>query len=514
MTNTADTRGGRDEGATQIILLVAVTCVFALTLLVIRVGWASDLRTRAQTAADAAAIGALTPLRDRAARLAASGVIPDGLSFAWVPGADERARAYAARNGADLVGDVRPSGFAGYTVKAMVTSKNCVLVNGRTDPQAEPCTDASGRSGRGRRAWAAAIARLTLPYCHYLYDTRRPPDDGGAAPVALVCAGTTVWRPGWSAGAANIHRLFKIRLVAAEDPGACLPAQAQPEASGEAEGGIPADYLALYKKAGEQYGIPWNLLAGIGKVETDHGRSPLPGVHSGENEAGAGGPMQFIPSTWAAYGVDGNGDGRKDRYDLADAIPAAARYLKASGAPSRTEAAIFAYNHSRKYVQDVLAWAARYGSGGVAALPVSSSGCSGQIVPTSVPAGAIGQVIAYAMAQRGKPYIWGAEGPNAFDCSGLVVAAYRVIGLPLPRTTFEEWRTGVRVPRGQEQPGDLVFFDSGPGSSPDNPGHVGLVIGNGMMVQAPRTGDVVKVSSYTSRTNLVGFTRPMARRAG
>src|SRR5437879_990679 len=96
-------------------------------------------------------------------------------------------------------------------------------------------------------------------------------------------------------------------------------AAAQPRQSGDANS-IPSNYLQLYKKAGQQYGVPWNLLAGIGKVETDHGQSNLPGVHSGTNSAGAGGPMQFIAGTWVTFGVDGNGDGKKDRYDPADAI--------------------------------------------------------------------------------------------------------------------------------------------------------------------------------------------------
>src|SRR3954453_3514248 len=135
-------------------------------------------------------------------------------------------------------------------------------------------------------------------------------------------------------------------------------AATQPQQSGDASS-IPSNYLALYKKAGQQYGIPWNILAGIGYVETHHGQLKAPGVSSGENYAHAGGPMQFIPGTWATYGVDGNGDGKKSRYDPADAIPAAARYLKASGAPDRMRDAIFAYNHLVSYVNNVLSWAKR-----------------------------------------------------------------------------------------------------------------------------------------------------------
>ncbi|GAA2632066.1 lytic transglycosylase domain-containing protein [Actinomadura fulvescens] len=124
---------------------------------------------------------------------------------------------------------------------------------------------------------------------------------------------------------------------------------------------IPDDYLKLYKKAGSDYGMPWTLLAGIGKVESGHGTSTLPGVHHGENHAGAGGPMQFLRTTWKSFRVDGNNDRRTSRYDPADAIPSAAKYLKHNGAPERTRTAVYMYNHSRDYVDLVLQWADRYG---------------------------------------------------------------------------------------------------------------------------------------------------------
>ena len=128
---------------------------------------------------------------------------------------------------------------------------------------------------------------------------------------------------------------------------------------------IPAQYLQLYVAAGRRYGIdPW-ILAGIGSVETDHGRLTAPGVRSGVNAFGCcAGPMQFSvvgsPSTWDRYGIDGNDDGRTSVYDPADAIPAAARYLVASGAPEDYHAALFAYNHAEWYVTQVLAKAAEY----------------------------------------------------------------------------------------------------------------------------------------------------------
>ena len=130
--------------------------------------------------------------------------------------------------------------------------------------------------------------------------------------------------------------------------------------SQEARGGIPTNYLALYINAEERYDVPWEILAAVGRIETNHGRSELRGVRSGENFAGAGGPMQFLAPTWTTYGVDGDRDGDCDRYDPRDAIPGAANYLRASGAPGDIRRALFSYNHAWWYVEDVLAQAAAY----------------------------------------------------------------------------------------------------------------------------------------------------------
>jgi len=121
---------------------------------------------------------------------------------------------------------------------------------------------------------------------------------------------------------------------------------------------IPPAYLSAYEAAGKRYGLGWEYLAAIGKIETDHGRSTAAGVHNGVNLAGCcAGPMQFSivgsPSTWDRYRADGNRDGRTDVYDPGDAIPAAGRYLRASGAPADWDRALFAYNHAAWYVADV-----------------------------------------------------------------------------------------------------------------------------------------------------------------
>jgi hypothetical protein len=153
-------------------------------------------------------------------------------------------------------------------------------------------------------------------------------------------------------------------------PAAASPArQAPPSRTATAE--IPPGYLVLYRQAAQGCpGLSWTVLAGIGKVESDHGRARLPGVRSGWNHAGAAGPMQFgigkgpAGNAWARFGRDSNHDGRASVYDPGDAIPAAAHYLCDAGAPRRLDAALYAYNPSASYVALVKRWAARYRGGG------------------------------------------------------------------------------------------------------------------------------------------------------
>jgi membrane-bound lytic murein transglycosylase B len=142
------------------------------------------------------------------------------------------------------------------------------------------------------------------------------------------------------------------------------PATRQPTPSQAATAEIPAGYLRLYRQTGATYRIPWSVLAAIGKVESDHGRTRLPGVRSGSNWAGACGPMQIgcVPSSkagnsWARYG-----HGRP--HDPAHAIPAAARYLVDHGARRNLDRAIYGYNRSWAYVAKVKQLARRYSRGG------------------------------------------------------------------------------------------------------------------------------------------------------
>jgi murein DD-endopeptidase MepM/ murein hydrolase activator NlpD len=118
---------------------------------------------------------------------------------------------------------------------------------------------------------------------------------------------------------------------------------------------IPPFLLPIYQACGTQYGIPWEVLAGINRIETAFG------TNLNVSSAGALGWMQFIPSTWKAYGVDANNDKRKDPYNPVDAICAAARYLKAAGGDKDLRRGIFAYNHADWYVDEVLLYARQYG---------------------------------------------------------------------------------------------------------------------------------------------------------
>ena len=118
---------------------------------------------------------------------------------------------------------------------------------------------------------------------------------------------------------------------------------------------IPPFLLPIYQACGTEYGIPWEVLASINKLETAFG------TNLNVSSAGALGWMQFMPPTWEAYGVDANGDGREDPYNPVDAICAAANYLQASGGEEDLYKAIFAYNHADWYVHEVLLYANAYG---------------------------------------------------------------------------------------------------------------------------------------------------------
>ena len=117
--------------------------------------------------------------------------------------------------------------------------------------------------------------------------------------------------------------------------------------------------LAIWQRDGALYGVPWQVLAAINKVESNFGRN------MGPSSAGAIGWMQFMPSTWERWGVDANGDGVADPWSPEDAIAAAARYLAASGGATDISRAVFSYNHAQWYVDEVMQLAQLFGNGGV-----------------------------------------------------------------------------------------------------------------------------------------------------
>src|ERR1019366_2196450 len=173
-------------------------------------------------------------------------------------------------------------------------------------------------------------------------------------------------------------------------------------------------------------------------------------------------------------------------------IYTAAAMLCASGARGGTgtgiENAVFAYNHAGWYVSDVMSWAAKYAAQG-----------GSNIVATA---------IATAKAQIGKPYQWGAAGPDAYDCSGLVYAAYAAAGIHIARTTYQWQQDGPVVPLSQIQPGDLLFSAGRDGTASD-PGRVVMYLGSGQVIQAPQAGQDVQAGPV-NLASVVVATRPAA----
>lgn len=215
------------------------------------------------------------------------------------------------------------------------------------------------------------------------------------------------------------------------------------------------------------------------------------------------GPMQLMPYEWATYG-DGN---PQHLYDPQYAIPAAAAKLRHDGITTNLDQALYHYNPAWWYVTKVETTARHYANGHDphTLLPTTSLAdqCSAGSLP---PNEAAAQVIAFARAQLGKPYQWGATGPGAYDCSGLTQAAYASAGIAIPRTAADQWHHQPHIPHGQQQPGDLVFFITD--GTPADPGHVAIVLDNTHMIAAPHTGTTIQIQNYPSRTDLVGFARP------
>jgi len=287
-----------------------------------------------------------------------------------------------------------------------------------------------------------------------------------------------------AAGAGGLVLLVAVLAAGAGAGIASLLGGGDSTPSATATAQIPPAMLILYQEAANTCpGLPWTVLAAIGTVESGNGTSNLPGVHSGANSAGAEGPMQFEPATFAAYDtpVPPGGATPPSPYDPTDAVYAAARDLCANGAANGANltAAVYAYNHSQSYVSEVLGLAQSYG----------------QTQAQTVAADTAGGIAAdWALAQVGTPYIWGGETSGVgFDCSGLVQAAFKVAGITLPRVAQDQYDATAKLGPGDPlEPGDLVFFGGGPADVT----HVGIYVGNSQMVDAPHTGADVRVESF------------------
>ncbi|MFJ8313444.1 MULTISPECIES: NlpC/P60 family protein [unclassified Streptomyces] len=257
---------------------------------------------------------------------------------------------------------------------------------------------------------------------------------------------------------------------------------------------IPPAMLALYQRAAPECpGLPWTILAAIGKVETDHARHPTM-----VSTAGAVGPMQLLPSTFTAYAhpVPPGGQNPPTPWDPIDAVYAAARMLCTNGAHNGTDLhrAVLAYNHSEQYAAEVLRIASQYA------------------IAAPAPTQAASTAVAFARRQLGTPYVWGGNGPaeGGFDCSGLTQAAYHAANIPIPRVAQAQHDAGPHIPANAPlAPGDLLFF----GTSPGNVTHVGIYSGPGLMIDAPHPGAVVheRPIDISHRADFQGATRPANR---
>ena len=299
-----------------------------------------------------------------------------------------------------------------------------------------------------------------------------------------------------------------IGKVAAVIIGLCLvvafavaggaPAVASDDPSSVASSTIPAALLALFEQASaaSSCGVPWTLLAAVAHTESDFDPTVI-------SSAGAEGLFQFEPATFAAYDrpIPADGAVPPSPFDPTDATYAAARYLCSLGIVANPTSALVAYNcgnpgpacqaASAGYAAQVLATAASYTasgstvSGNMAAASTGTGTSSG--LPTVVQAAAV----AYAESQIGKPYVWGGTSPRTgFDCSGLVVWAYGLAGVVVPRVANDQWHAVPRVAMGQLVPGDLIFFGTG-----DYADHVGIYIGGSAMVDAPYAGADVRIDT-------------------
>ncbi|MDT7846002.1 C40 family peptidase [Streptomyces justiciae] len=262
-----------------------------------------------------------------------------------------------------------------------------------------------------------------------------------------------------------------------------------------AKGAVPAAYSGLVQKWGNLCSaINPALLAA--QLYQESGFNP-----KAQSAAAAQGIAQFIPGTWATHGIDGDGDGDRDVWDPNDAIPSAASYdcklasyvKDVPGDATRNMLASYnagayavikyggvpPYKETQNYVKTITTLEESF------AAPVT------RVDPSKQAAAAI----TYAQNKLGTPYLWGGDGTaqdgGRFDCSGLTKAAYESVGVTLPRVANDQWNAGPHPARDELLPGDLVFFSDDLTNSRAIR-HVGIYVGGGYMIDAPRTGAVIR----------------------
>ncbi|MFD9033300.1 NlpC/P60 family protein [Streptomyces sp. NPDC059567] len=307
-------------------------------------------------------------------------------------------------------------------------------------------------------------------------------------------------------------------------------------------GGVPAQYaqLILDAAAACDEGLTPQVLAAQLKQESGFN----PRVSS---PAGAQGIAQFMPGTWATEGLDGNGDGKKDVWDPADAIPSqgsmmckllrtAKKHPDYRGSP--IELALAGYNagwgrvdqfrgvppiwwarepgqkegqtyHYVKVIMQMSVELTAEAPSGAIALP------DGYELPADTPP-QIQTAVAWALRAKGGWYQWGGTCTDPHsdnvpmhrcDCSSLMQQAYKAAGVTIPRVTYDQVNTGRQVSMDAPKPGDLVF-NAGSDGSDARPGHVGMYIGNDMIIEAPRSGVQTRIVSYRAwRTSTSAITR-------
>ncbi|MEU3345456.1 bifunctional lytic transglycosylase/C40 family peptidase [Streptomyces sp. NPDC006700] len=264
---------------------------------------------------------------------------------------------------------------------------------------------------------------------------------------------------------------------------------------GLAKGAVPAAYQTLVQRWGNLCSaINPALLAA--QLYQESGFNP-----NARSPAAAQGIAQFIPSTWATHGIDGDGDGKADVWNPNDAIPSAASYdcelaSYVKDVPGDiTHNMLAAYNagayavinyggvppyaETQNYVKTITTLEKSF------AAPVS------RVDPSRQAAAAI----TYAQSKLGTLYLWGGNGTpeqgGRFDCSGLTKAAYESTGVTLPRVANDQYNAGPHPRRDELLPGDLVFFSDDLTDSRAIR-HVGIYVGGGYMIDAPRTGAVIR----------------------